>query len=124
MFLSFVVVSVFTFISVAAWAGARAAERKDFYRSETLKKLAEAGSAAVVDYLREEEKAEERQRAHARARMIEGNRLGGLILLVVGATVTVAFYQIVPDVPVYLFGVIPFGIGLVLLGSSMFGRRG
>ncbi|HEV8396147.1 MAG TPA: hypothetical protein VGQ37_17825 [Vicinamibacterales bacterium] len=116
--------SVFTFISVAAWAGARAAERKDFYRSETLKKLAEAGSAAVVDYLREEEKAEERQRAHARARMIEGNRLGGLILLVVGATVTVAFYQIVPDVPVYLFGVIPFGIGLVLLGSSMFGRRG
>jgi hypothetical protein len=29
-----------------------------------------------------------------------------------------------PDVPVYLFGVIPFGIGLVLLGSSMFGRRG
>ena len=123
MFLSFVVVSVFGFISVAAWAGARAAERKDFYRSETLKKLAESGSAAVVDYMREEEKAQERQRVQARARMIEGNRLGGLILLVVGATLTVAFYQIVPTMPVYLFGVIPFGIGVVLLGSTAFDRR-
>jgi hypothetical protein len=123
MFLSFVVVSVFAFISVAAWAGARAAERKDFYRSETLKKLAESGPTAVVEYLREEEKAEERHRAHRRARMIEGNRLGGLILLVVGATLIVAFYQIVPDVPVYLFGAIPFGIGVVLLGSAMFARR-
>ena len=124
MFLSFVIVSVFAFLSVAAWAAARAAERKDFYRSETIKKLAESGSAAVTEYLREEEKAEERRRAAARTRAVEGNRLAGLILLVVGATVTVALYQIETNVPVYLFGGVPFGIGAVLLGSSMFGRSG
>ena len=123
MFLSFLVVSIFAFISVAAWAAARTAERKDFYRSETLKKLAESGPAAVTEYLREEEQAEERRRAGARARMHEGNRLAGLILIVVGATVTVALHQILRTVPIYLFGIVPIGVGVVLLGSTLLARR-
>lgn len=123
MFLSFVVVSVFSFISVAVWAGTRHQERKDFHRSETLKKLAESGPAAVVDYLREEERIEERRHANERERMIAGTRLAGLILLVVGAALAVALRQIVHDPPVYLIGLIPFGIGLVLLGAPLITPR-
>jgi peptidoglycan/LPS O-acetylase OafA/YrhL len=123
MFLSFLVVSVFSFISVAVWAGTKHQERKDFYRSETLKKLAESGSAAVLEYLREEERLDEKRRAEQRVRMFEGNRLGGLILVVVGGVLTVTFYQLVPNMPVYLFGLIPIGIGLVLLVVSSTGAR-
>ena len=115
IFLSFGVVSVFSFISVAVWAGTRHQERKDFHRSETLKKLAESGSAAVLDYLREEERIEERRQAKERDQMIAGGRLAGVILLVVGGTLGVVLYQIVHERPVYLIGLIPFGIGLVLL---------
>jgi hypothetical protein len=123
MFLSFVVVSVFSFTSVAAWAGTRYQERKDFYRSETLKKLAESGSAAVIEYLREEERLDEKRQGERRARMVEGNRLGGLILIVVGGALMIAFYQIVTEFPIYLFGLIPIGIGIVLLLTSLIGGR-
>jgi hypothetical protein len=115
IFLSFTVVSVFSFVAVAVWAGTRQQERKEFYRGETLKKLAESGSAAVIEYLREEERQEERRRAEGREQMIVGNRLAGLILLVVGGLVAVALRQLVPNLPIYLFGMVPFGIGVVLL---------
>ena len=123
MFLSFLMVSVFSFISVAAWAGTRLQERKDFYRSETLKKLAESGPAAVVEYLREEERVEERRRVERRNRVVEGNRVGGMILLAVGGGLMIALYQIVRETPVYLFGLIPLGIGIVLLLASFMDRR-
>jgi hypothetical protein len=114
---------VFSFISVAVWAGTRQEERKQFYRSEVLKKLAESGAAAVVEYLQEDEKRTERNRAEQRERAVEGIRLGGLILLAVGGMLAVALYQIVREVPVYLIGGIPFGIGLVLLMTSLLNRR-
>jgi hypothetical protein len=123
LFLSFVVVSAFSFVSVAVWAGTRQQDRKEFYRSEMLKKLAESGSAAVLDYLREEERLEERRRSEQHERMRAGNRLSGLILLVVGSALTIALHQIVRDVPVYFIGMIPFGIGIVLLMASLLGRR-
>jgi hypothetical protein len=53
----------------------------------------------------------------------EGKRLGGLILTVVGGALALALYQIVREVPVYLIGFIPAGIGLVLLGVSLTSRR-
>lgn len=123
MFLSFLIVSIFSFFSVAVWAGTRQQERKDFYRSETLKKLAESGSAAVVEFLREEEKQDERRRAVHRERMVEGNRLAGMILLVVGGMLAVFLYYIVPNMPVYLIGLIPLGIGIVLLLTPLMTPR-
>lgn len=123
LFLSFVVVSVFSFVSVAVWAGTRQQERKDFYRSETLKKLSESGSAAVLEYLREEERLEDRRRLEERDRAREGARLGGLILMAVGGALAIALHQIVHDPPVYLIGLIPIGIGIVLLGTSLMSPR-
>ena len=123
IFLSFAVVSFFSFVSIAAWTGTRHQERKDFYRAEMLKKLAESGSAAVLEYLREEEKQDERRRAEERERSIEGNRLVGLVLMVVGGLAAVALHEIVRELPVYLFGFIPAGIGVVFLLMSLTSRR-
>jgi hypothetical protein len=123
MFLSFVVVALFSFISIAAWAGTRHQERKDFYRSEMLKKLAESGQGAVLEYLREEERQEDRRRAERREREFEGHRLVGLILLAVGSTMAIAMYFVVREVPVYLFGLIPASIGLVFFAMSLAGGR-
>jgi hypothetical protein len=123
MFLSFVVVAVFSFISIAAWSGTRHQERKDFYRTEMLKKLAETGPGAVIEYLREEESQEDRRRAEQRGREFEGYRLVGLILLAVGSTMAIAMYFVVRELPVFLFGLIPASIGLVFFSMSVFGRR-
>jgi hypothetical protein len=123
MFLSFCVVGVFSFLSVAVWTGTRHQERKDFYRGEMLKKLAESGSAAVLEYLREEERQQERKRAEHQQRMIEGNRITGLILIAVGGVLSIGLWRIVPDLPVYILGMAPLAIGVVFLGVSMFPRR-
>jgi hypothetical protein len=123
IFLSFVVVSVFSFLSVAVWTGTRHQERNDFYRSETLKKLAESGSAAVIEYLREEERLKEARQSVQREHTVEAHRLAGLILMVVGGTVLVALKYLVSGEPVYLFALVPFGIGVVFLAMSLAGRR-
>src|SRR5262245_32657959 len=96
IFVSVMIVSVFSFGSVAMWVGTRHQERKDFYRSETLKKLAESGSAAVIEYLREEERQEQARREVHRRRVAEGNRLAGSIVAVVGVTLLVVLRYLVP----------------------------
>jgi hypothetical protein len=123
IFLSFGVVSVFSFVSVVVWAGTRQEERQAFYRSEMLKKLAESGSAAVIEYLREEERLEEARRARQRERRLEGTRPVGLILIAFGAIVVVALRQLVPFEPVYLFGLVPIGIGVVFLLMPFISRH-
>lgn len=124
MFLSFLIVSVFSFLSVAVWAATRERERKEFYRGEMLKKLAESGPTAVTEYLREEERIAVQHRAYAQTRMHEGNRLGGAILIAVGIGLMYALRMLVNDLPIHLFGLIPLGIGIALLVSSFVKSRG
>jgi hypothetical protein len=123
MFLSFVVVSVFSFISIAMWVGTRHQERKDFYRTEMLKKLAESGSAAVIEYMREEERQEEARRAVQRQQFVDGNRLGGSIVVVVGVTLAIALRYLVPGEAAFLLALIPIGVGVVLILAPMLSRR-
>ena len=77
----------------------------------------------MLEYLREEERLDEKRRAAQRDRMFEGNRLGGLILVVVGGVLSIALQQIIHELPIYLFGLIPIGIGIVLLLTSLKGAR-
>ncbi len=123
MFIAITIVSVFSFMSVAMWVGTRHQERKDFYRSEVLKKLAESGSTAVIEYLREEERQEEARRAIHDQRVAEGNRLAGSIVAVVGVTLLVALRYLVPGEPAFLLALIPIGVGLVLILAPMLRRR-
>jgi len=104
-------IALFTFLSVATFVESRRRERESYYRSETLKKIAESsgdGAKGAIELMRE-------QQISSAKRRIEGLKLGGLITAVVGIGVMVLLRGLVTDEPVYLSGVIPLLIGLALL---------
>src|SRR5215831_13828745 len=103
-FLSVASVALFSFVAVAAWSDTRRSEREAYYKSETLKKIAEsqgAGASSAIEYLREEERNAERRRR-------EGTKLGGLVTGAVGISLMIFLRAIVPDEPIYLVALIPF----------------
>jgi hypothetical protein len=111
-------VALFTFLAVASWAESRQKEREAFYRSETLRKAIEQGgesAQSVLQIMREDELQKMRRR-------IDGLRLGGLITAAVGTGLMVFLYAMVPDEPVWLVGVIPLLIGIVLAGYGFLSR--
>jgi hypothetical protein len=104
-------IALFSFLAVSAWADARRKEREAYYRSETLKKIAESsgeGAKSAMELLREQEK-------NMAKRRLEGIKLGGLITTAVGIGVTVLLRGIAHEEPVYLAGLIPLLIGAVML---------
>ena len=104
-------IALFSFLSVAAWSNARRREREEYYRNETLKKIAESsgeGAKAAIELLREQNRTVTKRR-------LEGMKLGGLITAVVGIGVMALLRGLVNDEPVYLAGLIPLLIGLALL---------
>lgn len=119
-FLTWIVgfISFFSFLAVASWMKARLRERKAFYKSETIKKIAESqGGNAALDYLRESERA-------AACQHRESQKLGGLITVAVGIGIMI-FLRRVPISPhsdgdnsAYLFGIIPVLIGMALIVYS------
>ena len=113
--ISLVLVCVFSFLAVASWSKARLRERQTFYKSETIRKIAESqGGSAALEYLRESDHNAARQRR-------EGQRVAGLVTLAVGVGVMV-FLRRVPispdsgsDSSAYLVGLIPVLVGVALL---------
>ena len=104
-------IAVFSFLSVAVWSDARRKEREEYYKNETLKKIAESsgeGAQAAIELLREQNRTVTKRR-------LEGMKLGGLITAVVGIGVMALLHGLVNDEPVYLAGLIPLLIGLALL---------
>ncbi len=104
-------IALFSFLAVATWAEARRKEREAYYRSETLKKIAESsgeGAKSALELLREQEK-------NAVKRRLEGMKIGGLVTAAVGIGVMVFLHGIEHDEPVYLAGLIPLLIGVALL---------
>jgi hypothetical protein len=104
-------IAVFSFLSVAVWSDARRKEREEYYKNETLKKIAESsgeGARAAIELLHEQNK-------NVTKRRLEGMKLGGLITAVVGIGVMALLRGLVNDEPVYLAGLIPLLIGLALL---------
>jgi hypothetical protein len=104
-------IALFSFLAVAAWSDARRRERETYYKSETLKKIAESsgeGAKAAMELIREQEKNVVRRRR-------EGMQLGGLITAAVGIGVMALLRGLVRDEPVYLAGLIPLLIGLAML---------
>ena len=118
LFLSVASTALFSFVAVAVWSQERRREREAYYRSETLKKIAEAqgaGGASAIEFLREEEK-------NALRRRQEGQKLGGLITAAVGIGLMVfirADDRSDPN-PAYLVGLIPLLVGAALLAYTYF----
>jgi hypothetical protein len=108
-FLAIGAISLFGFLSVAAWAGSRQAERATYYNAEMMKRIAEAGGERnpALEYLREKERIKA-------AKRMEGFRLAGLINIGIGAGVMVFLHQLAPVHGLYLVGLIPLFIGLAL----------
>jgi hypothetical protein len=106
---------IFSFLSIAVWTDARRKEREAFYRSETVKKIAESPAAGplVIEFMREHER-------NAMRRMHEGIRLGGLIAFVVGIGLMIFLWNIVPGKPVYLVGLMPIAAGGALFVHGYF----
>jgi hypothetical protein len=108
-------IALFSFLAVASWSDARRKERETYYKSETLKKIAESsgeGAKAAIELIREQEKNTVRRR-------LEGMKLGGLITAVVGIGVMVLLRGLVHSTPVYLAGLIPVLVGLAILTYSL-----
>ena len=104
-------IALFSFLSVAVWSDTRRKEREEYYKNETLKKIAESsgeGAKAAIELLHEQNK-------NVTKRRLEGMKLGGLITAVVGIGVMALLHGLVHDEPVYLAGLIPLLIGLALV---------
>jgi len=104
-------VATFGFLAVASWADARRREREAFYRSEVLKKLADAGqngSSAALEMFREQQRATERNRR-------ESQRLGGLILAAVGLGLMALLRGVASHGAAWRAGLIPALMGAALL---------
>jgi hypothetical protein len=84
-------------------------EREAYYRSETAKKIAETGGAnAALEYLREHERK-------SAQRQFDGLKLGGAITAAGGLALTVFLGVIVKGAHVYLAGLIPMLVGIVMV---------
>jgi hypothetical protein len=115
LFLSVVVTAALSFIAVMVWLGHRKKEREAFYRSETMKKIAESGSAAAaIEYVRETERI-------AAARTRGALKLAGLVTMSAGiglmAFLSVVFYQKAAGL---FLGLIPVLVGLALFAYGQF----
>ena len=108
-FLAIGAISLFGFLSVAAWTGSRHGERAAYYNAEMMKKIAETGGERnpALEYLRERERMKT-------AKRMEGFKLGGLINVGIGVGLLLLLHALVPVPGVYLVGLIPLFCGLAL----------
>ena len=117
VFLAVASIALFSFVAVASWSDARRREREAYYKSETLKRIAESpagGATAALEYMREEARLTEHRRR-------EGMKLAGMITTAVGLG-TLIFLKALVGAPVYLAGLIPLLVGVVLLAHALLSK--
>ena len=112
-FLAVGAIALFSFLSVATWAGTRQAEREAYYKAEMMKKIAEVGGERnpALEYLREQERI-------AAAKQLGGYRVGGLVVTGLGLGVMIFLRALIRDQPIFLCGTIFLFIGLALLAYA------
>jgi Domain of unknown function (DUF6249) len=111
IFLSVGAVALFAvFIPLVTFIDSRQKEREAFYKSETLRRIAEAspdGSRAAIELLHEQNRI-------SLIKTREGLKIGGIITLGVGVGV-VCFLVPMAGLHVGLCGLIPAFVGLAML---------
>jgi hypothetical protein len=113
-FLSVGAVGLFSFLAIASWSESHRREREAYYRTEAIRKLAEATpdiAAAAFEFLREQER-NDKERVRAQI------KIGGLVTCAVGMGTMAFLAALIREAPIYLSGSIPFLIGVALLAWS------
>jgi hypothetical protein len=110
----------FGFLAVVAWLRNRKDERESANRHEIYRKMLESpgGSADAVRAFmhQDEERVEQRE--------IDNGRLGGMVATAVGVAFTMFLYGLRPERPVFLLGLLPLLVGVVLLiNASVLAKR-
>lgn len=120
-----IMIGMFTFLSIAAFADARKKEREAYYRSEVRKKLIEQWgaekSAELMELLKEDTKdhqllamfGEEKPKDPRRRR--EAYILAGLITTALGVGAKIALRYVPGEFPFDRLGLIPILVGAALL---------
>jgi hypothetical protein len=110
LFLAVGAIALFTFLSIATWAGTRQAEREAYYKAEMMKKIAETGGERnqALEYLREQERIKA-------AKQLAGLKLGGLVNIGVGLGLMIFLKALIHGAPIYLAGTIILFVGVALL---------
>ncbi len=117
-FLAIGAVSLFgIFLPAMSWIEARRKEREAYYRSETIRRIAESsgeGAKAAMDMLREDARLR-------RIRMIEGMKIGGIFNLFLGVGLVIFMVVLLHGVhgPA-LVGLLPGFVGLGMLIYVLF----
>jgi hypothetical protein len=115
-----VMLALFAFLAVSAWASSQREQREMKYRYELYQRMVEH-PGPVTDEVRAllERDAERRQTSE-----IADKRNGGFVVLAVGIGLGTALYFLVPDEPVYLVALVPGLVGVVLLMGALRAQRG
>jgi hypothetical protein len=104
----------FTFITFVIWFEGRRKERETHYRDEMARKIADAGdSGPILEFVRANARADANQ-VRLKA------RVAGLITFAGGVGLMIFMHELVPTAAVYLVGLIPLLVGVVLLILSEF----
>lgn len=117
-FMIAVVVTVtMSFVALMVWFDHRKKDREARFRSETVRRISESGdSAAVLEFLRETQRAEALQ-VHSKA------RLAGLITTGAGTGLAIFLAASMAGSPAWLVGLIPVFVGVALLIYTEFMMR-
>jgi hypothetical protein len=118
LFLSVLMICIFSFISIAVWTEGRRKEREAYYKAESMRRLAEMpGDAAkyVIEVMREEERIRQGNHYAEEVRKREGMKLGGLITIAVGVALMSLIGFAGHDPGAVTVGLFPGLIGVALL---------
>ena len=120
-FLAAGAVSLFSFLSLAAWVEARKSERLSVERLTLYRKLAESpGPSAelILAKLREEDQQRDEAAREEARRSRRDSRQGGVMVLAVAVGLSFFLKMIAPDAAVWTIGILVGLIGLVILAFS------
>lgn len=118
LFLSVLMISVFSFISIAVWSESRRKEREAYYKAESLRRVAEMpgdGAKYVIEMMREDERIRQVKQFSNELKRLEGMKIGGLVNIAVGVGLFLLIYFTAPARGAAFVGFIPGLIGVALL---------
>ncbi len=115
LFLSVLMICVFSFVSIAVWTEGRRKEREAYYKGESMRRLSELpgdGAKYVIEMMKEEERIRREKEEMQEIKQREGLKIGGLVNIGVGVGLYLMMRQVgAPP----MIGAIPGMIGVALL---------